>query len=118
MADIAFKQNVAHSFSRAKSDIYNLYEHIQFLYKEIEELKFRNDMLSQKIGVLREFQGQTKVVASPKRKVQYVSSHSSSKVHKNTCVFAKNIKTKNRVTFSNQSEALKKGYTQCACLSA
>jgi FtsZ-binding cell division protein ZapB len=116
IAKSKFEQNVAHSFSRAKSDMYNLYEHIQFLYREIEELKFRNDMLLQKVGVLRDLQTQTKVITAPRRKVQYVTSRTSNKVHTISCVFAKNIKLRNKVVFANQAEALKKGYTQCACL--
>tara|TARA_Y100000310_G_C20638202_1_gene792397 strand:+ start:560 stop:916 length:357 start_codon:yes stop_codon:yes gene_type:complete len=117
MSEAKFKQNVQNSFARTKSDMYNLYEHIQFLYREIEELKFRNDMMAQKLSILRDSVSIEKKVPYTERKDIFVSSRSSSKVHKESCAFAKNIKAVNKIRFESESEALQKGYKKCACLS-
>ena len=118
MAEAQFKQNVQNSFARTKSDMYNLYEHIQFLYREIEELKFKNDLMTQKLSILRENTSQVKKIEYLENKDVFLSSRSSNKVHIESCAFAKNIKSTNRVRFESEAQALKKGYKKCACLSA
>ncbi len=73
-----FKQNVQNSFARTKNDMYNLYEHIQFLYREIEDLKMRNDMITQKLSILKNSVSMEKSVSYIERKDIFVSSRSSS----------------------------------------
>ena len=111
-----FKQNVQNSFARTKNDMYNLYEHIQFLYREIEDLKMRNDMITQKLSILKNSVSMEKSVSYIERKDIFVSSRSSSKVHKESCAFAKNIKPKNKVRFASKNTALNKGLKRCACV--
>jgi hypothetical protein len=118
MAEAQFKQNVHNSFARAKSDMYNLYEHIQFLYREIEELKFKNDLMAQKLSIIRENATQPRKIEYVEKQDSLLSSRNSNKVHKDVCAFAKNIKSINRIRFESEAQALKKGYKKCACLSA
>lgn len=41
------------SFGIVKEDMRNLFEHIQYLYSEVEQLKVRNMVLMQEIETLR-----------------------------------------------------------------
>jgi regulator of replication initiation timing len=41
------------SFSVVKEDMQNLYEHIRFLYNEVEQLKVRNMVLMEELETLR-----------------------------------------------------------------
>lgn len=92
------EQNVSKSFTLAKKDIFTLFTHVRHLYGEVE-------MLRAEVARLH---------TVPAKKV--VASKTSTKVHADSCAFAKNIKPVNKISFVSKSDALNHGYAACACL--
>jgi hypothetical protein len=111
-----FKNQVAKSFSKVKGDMTALYEHVRFLYSEVERLQISNDLLLQKVEELSEQYGQECNCSNETKKVKLVASKTSTKLHDSECVFAKNINSENMRKFKTQKEALKQGLTKCKCL--
>lgn len=121
-----FETNVAKSFSLAKEDIEELYQHIHFVLQQMDQLRQENAYLAQQVAQLN-MQNSTKAVpkkavkktvrkATKKASKKVISSKTSNKVHDKTCPFAKNIKRSNMVVVGSKTEALKKGYKLCSCL--
>lgn len=48
-----------------------------------------------------------------KPKIEYVGSAKSKKFHKTTCLWAKKISARNKVTFASKKEAEDAGYKAC-----
>ena len=92
------EHNVTKSFTLAKKDIFTLFTHVRHLYSEVE-------MLRAEVARLQ---------TVPARKL--VGSKTSTKVHADSCAFAKNIKPVNKVSFVSKTDALTQGYAACACL--
>jgi len=129
-----FENNVAKSFEIAKGDVEELYQHVYFVLKQMEELKQENIALATEVAKLnakvqsnsRKVSKRTvakKVVKPAKKKTtrkkatqKVVSSKTSNKVHDKKCPFAKNIKNSNKVVVGSKSQALNKGYKLCSCL--
>ncbi len=117
-----FETNVAKSFEMAKGDIEELYEHVHFVLKQMEELRQENVQLTQKVSQFsvpktrKAVAKKTVKKTSKKVSKKVVSSKTSNKVHDKTCPFAKNIKRSNMVVVGSKNEALKKGYKLCSCL--
>ncbi len=91
------ERNVQHSFGYVKQDIHNMYEHIRYLYAEIEKLK-------------------TQKKTTKKAAVKIVASRTGKKVHNAVCVFGKKIRPDNLVTFNSIKEGVTQGYQACSCL--
>ena len=109
-----FENNVAQSFDRAKADIGTLYEHVLFLFREVQELKEQNTrLLAQMSNTHTVTQVETKVI---EKKPTLIASKTATKVHRDDCFFAKNIKYVNKVVFKSKQQAFKQGYKQCKCL--
>tara|TARA_Y100000031_G_scaffold100114_1_gene109798 strand:+ start:130 stop:453 length:324 start_codon:yes stop_codon:yes gene_type:complete len=102
-----FEQNVISSFHLARKDINELYENVKFILEQVAQLKQENAQLAKKLN--------KKTVKKTVAK-KYVASKTGSKVHSPGCVFAKNIKQKNKVIFSNKTKALNEGLKLCNCL--
>ncbi len=100
-----FEQNVINSFGLARKDINELYENVKFILEQVAELKQENARLSKQLNI-------TKKTVSKK----YIASKTGSKVHSPGCVFAKNIKQKNKKVFSTKTKALNEGFKLCNCL--
>ncbi|MBU1112225.1 MAG: hypothetical protein ABIG93_02140 [archaeon] len=130
-----FENNVAKSFEIAKGDVEELYQHVYFVLKQMEELRQENATLAAEVAKLNaKVQSNSKKVAkstvamktvkkSTKKKTtrkkatqKVVSSKTSNKVHDTSCPFAKNIKNSNKVIVGSKNEALRKGYKLCSCL--
>ncbi len=121
-----FEQNVIKSFSLAKADITELYNHVRFILNKVEELKKENTELKAKVNGLSK-KPKRKVTVKTNKKTaskvvrvksskKIVSSKSSKKVHDSKCPFAQNIKPKNKLVFSSKVKALNEGYKLCKCL--
>ena len=102
-----FKRNVRESFGLVKKDIYNLNDHIKYIYSQIEQLKAKNSALETELKYLKPKREESKKV---------VASRTAQKIHDVKCAFAKKIKAKNKVTFPTKNEALVQGFTACDCL--
>ena len=96
------ERNTQHSFAYVKQDIHNMYEHIRYLYAEIERLKTNGT--KKKNGKKRT--ASTNIVASKTGK----------KIHNAVCVFGKKIRHDNLVTFTSIKNGVSKGYNVCSCL--
>tara|TARA_Y100000031_G_C8168993_1_gene360805 strand:- start:533 stop:853 length:321 start_codon:yes stop_codon:yes gene_type:complete len=101
-----FEQNVISSFQLARKDINELYENVKFILEQVAQLKQENDTLSKKLQAKS-----TRTIAK-----KYVVSKTGSKVHSPGCVFAKNIKQKNKKVYSTKTKALNEGFKLCNCL--
>ncbi|MBU0460582.1 MAG: hypothetical protein KKH52_03505 [Nanoarchaeota archaeon] len=108
VANKILEQNVMNSFALAKGDVKNLYAHIKFVLGQIDRLKQENSYLSQKI---------IELTSTPKKTIKkYVASKNAQKLHSPGCVFAKNIKQKNKIIFDNKTSGLNQGLKLCQCL--
>jgi len=92
------EKNVVNSFQAVKDDMLYVRDMLVYLQNEIETLK------------------NAKKVVVVKKKEKIVASKASTKMHKESCVFAKNIKSRNKKVFSNKSAALLEGLQACACI--
>ena len=88
------KTKIQKSFDRVKVDVYQLYDHVNDLYAQVEKLK----------------------AALGKTNGTLVASKKGEKVHIEVCPFAKNIKQENKVEFEEKNFALEEGYKACACV--
>ena len=102
------EQNIISSFNLAKNDIKNIYAHLRFVLEQMEKLKSENAYLSKKITELN--------YSKVKVTKEYVASKAGKKIHSPGCVFAKNIKQKNKIVFFTKTKALKEGFKLCNCL--
>jgi len=91
------EKNVVNSFQAVKDDMLYVRDMLVYLQNEVETLK-----------------NTKKVVVVKKERI--VASKASTKMHKESCVFAKNIKSKNKKVFANKSAALLEGLQACACV--
>ena len=113
------EQNVIRSFTEAREDIHKLYETMQFVLKELRTQRTRNAELTAQVAELGLRVSKVQYKA-PKRKStaakKFVASRTSTKFHDKACVFAKNIKPKNKKVFTTKNAALNQGYKTCNCL--
>ncbi len=103
--EFSTRNKVAVSFSRAKDDMVNLYDHVKFLYQQIA-------LLQKECDRLRFMVGHTK---APADKI-LVASARGKRVHVSTCPFMKNVKRSSRVVFVSLDQANLKGYKNCSCV--
>ncbi len=99
---ISMEQSIKNSFDLVKRDICNTYGHIRYLYSEVSQLRNELAELKQKLN--------------QKNIPKIVASKTAQKTHNERCAFAQKIKAKNKIVFSNRSEALGQGFTACDCL--
>ncbi len=99
------EENITQSFHLAKKDIYGLFVHVRQLYSEVAMLKKEVAML-QAVKTVR-----VPVIA----RTRYVGSMTSTKAHTDTCAYAKNIKSMNKIAFETTADARARGYALCAC---
>lgn len=110
MVNKILEQNLVNSFSLAKQDIGELYEHVKFLLEEVRHLKKENLYLASKVQELG------LKLNVPVSTTQLVASRQAQKLHRSDCVFAKNIKSSNKRVFESKTKAFKAGYQLCNCL--
>ncbi len=109
---IQIKQNSKTSFGKVKDDVIGLFRALRELEEKVsrqenELVHLYNEISSLKVSLIK-----------PVRAVTFAASKEGQKVHRMDCVFAKNIKLKNKVTFETKNLALESGYDPCACVSA
>ena len=119
-----FEHNIINSFQLAKEDIYKLSSYMKYLQEEVSNLKTARYELSRKLAELdvtvmkleAKNKRITKITRSTRTsKKSFVSSRTSTKFHEKKCVFAKNIKPKNKKLFSSKNTALNQGLKACVC---
>jgi hypothetical protein len=119
-----FEENVIKSFSLAKADITELFNHVRFILNQVEELKKENVELKSKVNALSKKPKRKVTVKTNKKtaskivrtKKKFVSAKGSKKVHDSKCPFAQNIRPKNKLVLSSKVKALNEGYKLCKCL--
>ena len=94
----ANKQNTKAAFGLVK-------EHILDLQSQIYELRMEQARLRNRLNEGNGCQQEALIVAA-----------TGTKVHIESCPFAKNIHPKNKVVFVSKEEALNKGYKPCECM--
>jgi hypothetical protein len=104
-----FEANIVTSFDLVKEDIENLQDQIKHLTSTQKKI----------VEVLDGLNTRLNLVSTPKeapKKTGFVASKTGKSFHKHICPFAKNIKSKSKITFSTRSSALNKGYKACSCV--
>ncbi len=104
----ALERNVKRSFLAVKRDYDRVREAFLNQQENIKKLDRNQKVLLEKIAKLEK--------QLEKEKEQYVGANTTQKVHDPKCVYAKNIKTENRVYFPTVEIAAKQGYNVCTCL--
>ncbi|MFW6013564.1 MAG: hypothetical protein ACOCQG_00155 [Candidatus Nanoarchaeia archaeon] len=94
----ANKQKTIESFQLVKEHIYELEKEIQMLKQNYFELKRQ---------MKKENNCQEETI---------VGAITGTKVHLDSCPFAKNIQPKNRISFQTMEKAQNNGYKPCECL--
>ncbi len=117
------ERNVISSFQNARSDIHNLYEHTNFILKQLTLLKNENKRLASEVIELNNKLNNVKTVkivktngSNSKKVKKYVAARGSKKFHETNCPFAKNIKPKNKVQLKSKNSALNQGFKACKCV--
>ncbi len=105
------KRNTQTSFGMVKTDVIELFRTL----RELEEKVARQD--SELVHLYNEISSLKVSLVRPVKVVTFAASKEGQKVHRTDCVFAKNIKAKNRVIFETKNLALESGYDPCACVS-
>ncbi len=113
------------SFTHVKQDMAHMYSYIQAMHSRVGELEEANMRLISAMTVMGE------IVASQQRrqlcshkakpkaivsKPRLVASKTGSKVHKESCAFAANIKAIKKIEFASKASANKSGYKACKCM--
>lgn len=106
------KQNTQTSFGLVKGDVIELFRALRELEEKVstqenELVHLYNEISSLKVSLVK-----------PVKAVTFAASKEGQKVHRADCVFAKNIKPKNIISFETKNLALESGYDPCACVSA
>ncbi|MBT3298438.1 hypothetical protein HN385_05930 [archaeon] len=114
------EKNVISSFQNARSDIHNLYEHTNFILKQLTSLKNENKRLTKEITELNsqiyEIRSKKSNGNGSKCIKNYIAAKGAKKFHEINCPFAKNIKPKNKIKLSSKVKALNQGYKACKCV--
>lgn len=110
------KRNTIGSFRLVKDDVIELFRALRELEDKVSSQDTEIVRLYHEISQLKvRLAGKTETTERP---VSFTASKVAQKVHKTDCVFAKNIKTENKVRFDSKTEALQEGFAPCACVSA
>jgi hypothetical protein len=115
---------IAQSFAHVKTDMAQLYTHFQEMHARVAELEENNLRLVSAMSVMGEvvMANQRRQLSSKKvvRKVSFkkriVASKTGTKVHTESCAYAKNIKAFKKVDFASIAAAKKVGFKACKCL--
>ncbi len=105
------KQNTLTSFGMVKDDVIELFRTL----RELEEKVSRQE--NELVHLYNEISSLKVSLVKPVKTITFAASKEGQKVHRTDCVFAKNIKLKNKITFETKNLALESGYDPCACVS-
>ncbi len=106
------KQNTQTSFGLVKEDVIKLFRAL----RELEEKVSRQE--NELVHLYNEISSLKVSLVKPVKAITFAASKEGQKVHRTDCVFAKNIKPKNKISFETKNLALESGYDLCACVSA
>ncbi len=106
------KQTTQTSFRMVKDDVIELFRAL----RELEEKLSRQE--NELVHLYNEISSLKVSLVKPVKAITFAASKEGQKVHRTDCVFAKNIKPKNKVVFETKNLALESGYDPCACVSA
>lgn len=109
---IQIKQNTLTSFGMVKDDVIELFRTL----RELEEKVSRQE--NELVHLYNEISSLKVSLVKPVKVTIFAASKAAQKVHRTDCVFAKNIKAKNKVMFETKNLALESGYDACVCVSA
>ncbi|MBI2103212.1 hypothetical protein HYT55_05190 [Candidatus Woesearchaeota archaeon] len=110
------KRKTISSFQLVKDDVIELFRALCELEEKVSSQDTEITRLYHEISQLKvKLAGRLEVTAEH---ISFTASKAAPKVHKADCVFAKNIKVKNKVCFDSKNEALQEGFAPCACVSA
>lgn len=99
---------IKQAFDKVKAD--NIY-----LSQRIDDLERSRDELV-KLVLSKRAQESPIVVNEPKQKI-FIGNKKSMKVHNQDCPYSKKITGENREFFDDITDALKKKYIRCSCVS-
>jgi len=106
-------EKIKNSFTKVKGDINALRDGYTRIYndRELEVKKLRDE-----VKYLREviFAMQNKDSVIEKKEI--VGNKDSKKFHYSDCPYGKKINIENKIVFKNIEDAVKHGYTECACI--
>ncbi len=95
-------RKISRSFNKVKIDMNEIMRNQESYKTQIKGLMDKINKLEKK--------------NKKKSKEIIVGNIESKKFHINTCPFAKNIKSDNKVIFKNIERAVKSGYHECSCI--
>jgi hypothetical protein len=99
---------IADAFARVKKDI-------RMIQASILEIQDKQLQIMTTLGRKEDF-GETSMDEEDSMGESFVASKSGKSFHSSDCALIKNISDKNRITFSSEAEAKKKGYKAHSCV--
>ena len=106
------KHNTINSFSNIKNDVIGLFRAL----RELEERVLQQD--NELVHLYNEISSLKVSLVKPAKAMTFAASKAAQKLHHTDCVFAKNIKTENKINFDTKTAALESGYNPCVCVEA
>ncbi len=104
---------IKHAFRFIKKDIMTIKAEVARLTKENEMLI---KIVNKQTDVLVKKSNETIENKKSSTKNLFVASKNGGKFHKPNCPYARNIKPKDQIKFTNKNSALNKGYKACKCI--
>ena len=113
------------SFTNVKQDMAQMYSYIQAMHSRVGELEDAHTRLISAMTVMSEIvaSSQRRQLCSHKakakkitRRSRLVASKTGSKIHKESCIYAMNIKAVKKIEFSSKAAAEKAKYKLCRCV--